>query len=118
MIDDLHAEPVTAGTALVVQAECRRDAAGDLGVRRRDLAGADVAELGKGVLEQVEMALLALVALVDDLDHPYQLPLCGKDNARNMLTMTLMVFLFGPVTSRHVPQAPPLFQRDPEKAVP
>lgn len=63
----MHTKPVLARAALVMQDQGGSDATGHWGVRCRDLAGRDGAELGKGILEKVEMTGLALWTFVHDL---------------------------------------------------
>lgn len=67
MVNDLHAEPVSARAALIVQDYRRRDPAGYLLIRRGDLAGGHGADLREAVLEEVEVAGLAFGALIYDL---------------------------------------------------
>lgn len=66
-VDDLHREPERRRARLAVQHKRRGDAALDKRVRRRDDAGRDGSQLGKRILKQVQVALGALGALVDDL---------------------------------------------------
>jgi hypothetical protein len=112
-VDDLDGEPVLRGALLVVQVQGGSDAAADELVRRLDDA-IGAADGGEGVGEEIEVALLALGALVDDLEElAFELLVIGVV----LLTMALMVPV-GPVTSMQAPQEAALFQTAPEKAVP
>lgn len=71
-VDNLHAEPVRARAGLVVQDDGRRDAAGHLGVRGGDLARRRGPKLLEGVLEEVQVAFVALGTLVDDLGDRFR----------------------------------------------
>lgn len=66
-VDDLHGEPVRRRARLVVQHQRRRDAALHLGPRRRHGVRRVRGQGLPGVLEEVEVALVTLGALVDDL---------------------------------------------------
>jgi hypothetical protein len=66
VVDDLDGEPVLRGALLVVEDEGRGDAALDKLVRGVDDA-VGASDSGEGVGEEIEMALGALRALVDNL---------------------------------------------------
>jgi hypothetical protein len=66
VVDDLDGEPVLRGALLVVEDEGRGDAALDKLVRGVDDA-VGASDSGEGVGEEIEMALGALGALVDNL---------------------------------------------------
>ena len=80
MVDDLDGEPVLGGALLVVEDERRGDAALDKLVRGADDA-VGASDSGKGVGEEIEVALGALGALVNNL---CVLACTQSDNAINL----------------------------------
>lgn len=113
-VDDLDREPVGGGAALVVQVEGRGNAAGDELVRGVDDAVGATNGL-EGVGEEIEMAGVALGALVNDLK--WGISVLTREMMTGNLTMAVMVPV-GPVISMQAPQWAALSQISPEKAVP
>lgn len=120
-VDDLHREPVRRRAALVVQHERRRDAAVDDLVADGDDALGRGAKLEEAVLEQVELALGTLGALVDDLRGVSWMLLGEAESyvAKEGMNLTMAVMEALPlVTFTQAPHMPLLFQTWPEYAVP
>jgi hypothetical protein len=100
-----------------VQDKRRRDAALDEAVRRRHNT-VRATHSGECVREQVEVALLALGAFVDDLEDVVSSIISGYTFNRITPTIALMVAPLGPTTSIQAPHSAALSHTAPEYAVP
>ena len=117
-VDDLHGEPVLRRPLFVAEAERRGDAARDDVPRHIDDAEGRVCESGERVREEVEVVGAAAGALVDDLLVSVFGFLRVRLEGRMKLTIALIEFPLGPVTSMQAPQLPALSQLESESAVP
>lgn len=117
-VDDLHGEPVLRRPLFVAEAERRGDAARDDVPRHIDDAEGRVCESGERVREEVEVVGAAAGALIDNLLVSVFGFLRVRLEGRMKLTIALIEFPLGPVTSMQAPQLPALSQLESESAVP
>ena len=118
-VDDLHGEPVLRRPLFVAEAERRGDAARDDVPRHLDDADGWVCESGERVREQVEVVGAAAGAFVDDLlMSVFGLLRAQLEKEGVKLTIALIEFPLGPVTSMQAPQLPASSQLESESAVP
>jgi hypothetical protein len=76
------------------------------------------ADSSKGIVKEIQVTLVALVALVDDLTTQQISSHHTNHQTIRVLTIALIFLPVGPVTSMQLPQTPALSQLGPEKAVP